>query len=454
MTLARLALAYRILRGEGAASLRDRTIERLAEAARRRSFRRTRRPAASGGGAAMDDFPVVNYLATQPGPWLGGVQIQLMARLEAESSRRPVALLYADGPADGYRLEMRRGGRRWREEWPGTGTVAATSLADDGLAAAIAGALSITGARALHVEGLSGVPLATLLDLAADLPVVLSLHDFAAFCPRPNLLEMPHERFCEYSRDPRRCARCLAATWPVEEGFQEERRKIAARLLAAARALVFPSRFLRRAYAELFPGLDPARQTVIPPGHPDPPRPARARRAAPPWRIGFVGGARAVKGVEVLRQVIAAMTDRPIRWTVFGGGDPAAGAELRRLPGVEVRGTYRSGRLPGLLERRGIDVGLLLSPVPETYGLALDELAAAGVPAVAFDLGALGERSRELGAGPLVDPREGAAGVVRALDELLGRTPPRPLAPPRTADAARRTLELYAACLPSAPQRM
>jgi glycosyltransferase involved in cell wall biosynthesis len=305
------------------------------------------------------------------------------------------------------------------------------------------------------VEGLAGVPLATLLELAeTDLPIILSLHDFAAFCPRPNLLETPHDVFCGYSRDRGRCARCLYATWPVEEGFQEERRRVAARLLKAARALVFPSSFLRRTYNRLFPGLDPARQAVIPPGVPQPPRPPRPGRDGGELHVGFVGGARTVKGLEVLRQVIASTADRPIRWTVFGGGDPAAGTALRRLPRVEVRGYYRHGRLPRLLERREVDVGLLLSAVPETYSLALDELAAAGVPTIAFERGALGERSRELRAGPLVDPTEGAAGVVRKLDAIGGSPPPPPLPPPRTADAARAMLSLYAEVSPATPQRM
>jgi glycosyltransferase involved in cell wall biosynthesis len=451
LSAARLALAWRVLRGEGAAAVRDRVLDRLAEARRRRGYRLLRRHPASTTASPgrvhrpAPGFPVLNLLATPPAPWLGGVQVQLGERLAAESSRRPVALLYPDRARRGVRLEMRRAGRRWREEWPARSSVAATTLADDELADAIAGALAVTGARALHVEGLAGLPLATLLDLAHDgLPLVLSLHDFAAFCPRPNLLEAPHGAFCEYSRNRRRCARCLAVDWPVAAGFQEARRELAARLLAAARLLVFPSEFLRRTYGELFPGLDPSRQAVVAPGRPAPPRPPRRGRRGGPLRVAVVGGARAVKGLAVLRQVIAATAGRPLRWIVFGGGEPAAAAALRRMPGVEVRGYYRSGRLPRLLERHEVDVGLLLSPAPETYGLALDELAAAGVPTVAFDLGALGERSRQLAAGRLVDPRDGAAGVVRALDEIRDHPPPRPLPPPRTADAARRMLALYA----------
>lgn len=461
MIAARAALAWRILRGEGPPAVLDRALERLFEARRRRSYPLRRRHAAGGGGAAVEaapasarDAPVLNYLATPPDPWLGGLQVQLMARLQAESSHRPVALLYADRSPSAYRLEIRRQGRRWREEWSATRRPPAAALVDEGLARVVSGALSVTGARVLHVEGLAGVPLATLLALAeSGLPIILSLHDFAAFCPRPNLLEAPHDVFCGYSRERGRCARCLAVTWPVGEGFQEERRAVAARLLRAARALVFPSGFLRRTYNRLFPGLDPARQTVIPPGYPEIPRPRRSARDDGELHVGFVGGARTVKGLAVLRQVIASTADRPFRWTVFGGGDPAAGAELRRLPRVEVRGYYRRGRLPRLLERREVDIGLLLSAVPETYSLALDELAAAGIPTIAFERGALGERSRELRAGLLVDPSEGAAGVVRKLEEVSRSSPPPPLPPPCTSDAARAVLSLYAETTPPTAQR-
>ena len=65
-----------------------------------------------------------------------------------------------------------------------------------------------------------------------------------------------------------------------------------------------------------------------------------------------------------------------------------------------MRGYYRAGSLPGLLRRESVDLALLLSIWPESYGITLDECRAAGVPVVAFDHGAMGERLRWEGGPP------------------------------------------------------
>src|SRR5215203_4052654 len=137
------------------------------------------------------------------------------------------------------------------------------SLTYEGFEKAVRSAVELLGASALHVEGLAGLPLDSLLRFR-DLDLTLALHDFAAFCPRPHLLEHPYLRFCWYSRDLARCGSCLRQDWPVEDAYQAERRAIAAELLASA-SLIFPSDFLRRTYAELFPGLPPERQRIIAP---------------------------------------------------------------------------------------------------------------------------------------------------------------------------------------------
>ncbi|HEX6862367.1 MAG TPA: glycosyltransferase, partial [Thermoanaerobaculia bacterium] len=120
-------------------------------------------------------------------------------------------------------------------------------------------------------------------------------------------------------------------------------------------------------------------------------------------------GVQAHKGALVFEEV-AKRVD--LRWTVYGGGDPELLTRLRRLPKTRVRGYYRAGTLPRLLRRDGVDLALLLSIVPESYSLVLDECAAADVPVIAFRLGAVGDR---LTSGRLVPLEEGAEGIVRAL---------------------------------------
>jgi len=370
-----MRVAWRVLRTEGILAVRDRTLDRIAEARRRRSFS----PAPPGW--QPKPVRVLTISATPPAPRLGGVQAHLLRSLKDDT-----ALLYP---------EM----ERWRLEVQGR------SLTYEGFEKAVRSAVELLGASALHVEGLAGLPLDSLLRFR-DLDLTLALHDFAAFCPRPHLLEHPYLRFCWYSRDLARCGSCLRQDWPVEDAYQAERRAIAAELLASA-SLIFPSDFLRRTYAELFPGLPPERQRIIAPTSGIAPLPPR--EPGPIRHVALVGGVQAHKGALVFEEVARKIN---LRWTVYGGGDPELLIRLRRLPRVRVRGYYRHGTLPRLLRRDRVDLALLLSIVPESYSLVLDECTAAGVPVIAFDLGAVRDR---LTSGKLVPLEEGAEGIARAL---------------------------------------
>jgi glycosyltransferase involved in cell wall biosynthesis len=483
-------ILWRVVRAEGMAAAVDRLRARLAESRRRRSFRPAAAPPPGFTSA------ILNLAAAAPAPRLGGVQAQLLWRLEAEAARRPVALLYPEDRAGGrgYRLELQSGHERRALYLPSAPRAAAaepqagTALADPELERAVAWAAAHCGATLLQVEGLAGMPLGSLQRLRqAGLRLVLAVHDFAAFCPRPHLLESlpppapPH--FCHYSRDALRCARCLGRDVAgLAPGYQALRRELARRLLASADAVVYPSTFLARTHDELFGGAGSAAGRVIAPaGSPallrsrpashsagPPPSP---RWPQPPRHIAWVGAVQVHKGALVFEAAVQRLTaaGRRLRLTVYGGGDAAILTRWRRLPGLRVRGYYRAGSLPALLRRDGVDLALLLSIVPESYGLTLDECAAAAVPVVAFDHGALAERIAAERSGLLLaasladDPAAAGAALAALLADLLdGRleVPPPPIPPPPSASphlpaavtAAGAWIELYRALGELGPQ--
>lgn len=455
----RLSVIWRVLRAEGPAAVAARFGDRRAEARRRRSFRPAMAP--PGGFSCA----VLNLATAEPAPRLGGAQAQLLWRLEAEAELRPVALLYPEPPAagGGYRLELQAGGDRRALRLPAEGQAGrprpVTALADPGLERAVLWAASLCGATALQIEGLAGMPLESLLRLRqSGLRLILAIYDFAAFCARPHLLEVPEPpaapRFCHYSRDAARCASCLGRDVPgLPPGYQERRRELAHQLLAAAGAIVYPSSFLARTYDELFAGAGRAAARVIAPAAPPAPGlPSRGPetvplpRAEPPRHIAWVGAVQPHKGALVFEAAVRrlATAGRSPRLSAYGGGDAEILARWRRLPGLRVRGYYRAASLPRLLRRDGVDLALLLSVVPESYGLTFDECAAAGVPVVAFDLGAPAERIAAQGSGLLLaapaadDPETAGAALVILLADLLdGRvaTPP-PLPSSQTAPPA------------------
>jgi glycosyltransferase involved in cell wall biosynthesis len=173
---------------------------------------------------------------------------------------------------------------------------------------------------------------------------------------------------------------------------------------------------------------------------PEPPPPGPIRH------IGYVGAVHAHKGALVFEQVVRELASSPgLRFTVFGGGDPVLLARLRQLRRVKVRGYYGAGSLPGLLRRERVDLALLLSIWPESYGITLDECRAAGVPVVAFDHGAIAERMARDGGGLLVAVERGAAGVALAVGAIASARPARAhTETPTPAGAAAAFRTLYA----------
>jgi glycosyltransferase involved in cell wall biosynthesis len=450
-----LHTAGRVLRAEGLTALRERISDRVRETLRRRSFRAVEHRL---GAAGLPAIPVLNLLPTAPTPRLGGMQAQLLLRIESEAERRPVALLYPED--ERYRLEVTAAGRRLALGIEGGPPPTPVALRDAPFERAVARAAAEVGARALHVEGLASIPLGSLAELhRSGLALVLSVHDFSLFCPRPHLLERPQLRFCHYSRDRERCARCLAQDWPVDLRFQDGRREIARQLLLAAAAVVYPSEFLRDRHLELFPGLPRERQRIIEPavaepavaepavaaGPGGPPRPAGAVR-----HVAYIGQVQPHKGALIFEGVVERLPPGSypdLRFSAFGGGDAELLHRLRRLPSVRVHGYYRSGSLVDRLRRTQVDLALLLSIVPESYSLALSECLAAGVPVIAFDHGAIAERIRRHGGGLLVAPDAGAEGIaplVAALAEGRQAPPAVPAAVgPAPADAVAAFQALY-----------
>jgi glycosyltransferase involved in cell wall biosynthesis len=410
--------ALRVLRGEGARAVVDRALDRLDE------WRDARRPPTAAPGA-LGRAEVLDVLAMPAVARLGGVPLQLRDRLRHESRQRDSVLLSPDGA--GFRLEHRAGDARRVLAWPAA-RVDTPALEDRAFEDAVARGLGESGARVLHFEGVADVPPSSAVRAsAAAARLVVSVHDFAPFCPRPHLWEATAARFCGFSTDEGRCHACLARDFELPRGFERAWRTAMAALLARADALVFPSEELQGAWRALLPSLDPARQHVIAPGV-EPvsvrPRPAGGvvRHAA------LVGAATAPKGALLLPGIARAVAD-VLRVSALGGGKLSVLQALRAEPGIDVRGYYRAGTLPLLLRERAVDVALLLSLVPESHGLTLDECWRAGVPVIAFDHGAVAGRVRRHGGGVLVPLAEGAVGVAAVLRALVSGARPVPTVP-------------------------
>jgi glycosyltransferase involved in cell wall biosynthesis len=409
-----------VIRGEGIASAIRRAQERIGDAAQAAALR------LRGAFAGDVEVPILNVAASGTSLRLGGLQAQLVARLDAERAFRSVALV-----SPGV-LDLSRPARHTRRVSPD-------------IDAAIRDAIKITAARTIHFEGMHGVPFEAALRLIDDgFDLVVSVHDFSLFCARPHLIEEPIGTFCFYSEDFDRCHRCLSQTREVPRNEQRDRRALARQILAAAKRVIFPSRFLFDQHRQLF-SLPDLAGVVIEPGVAGSAgvSPAvLARIKSGRHAIAYAGSVKRHKGAHMMAE-LARRTGAALH--IFGGGDEDLLRELRSLPNVTVHGYYRGGELPSLLRRH--DVGLVIVPSiwPEAHCLVISEAWLAGVAVVAFDLGAQAERIRAHGGGWLAPLDSGVDGLAAIVEQWLvgdiSAMPPSNIASP--LGAARAHLELY-----------
>lgn len=317
---------------------------------------------------------LVNLLTMPAEARLGGVPVQWLSRLRHERGLRDVVAWSAGTLTAGPRA------------WP-------------------VDVEALRAVRALVIEG----PFADLPPLADDVQMVLAIHDFSFISSRTHELVI----------DPVR----LAVTGP---------------LLERARAVIFPSMFLRDSYLGVLPELA---AHVIEPGI-DVTR--QLSRPTIRKRIAFCGSVKPHKGGALLPELMRATP--AAEWHLFGGGDVDLLRAARAASNARVHGYYRAGSLPRLLARNEIGLAVLPSVVPESFSLTLSECWSAGVPVVAFDDGAIAARIRAHGGGFLVPLDAGADGLAAAVRAWQsGATVTMPSHVPTAQEAAASHGALYRA---------
>lgn len=404
------ALVLRLLRDEGLRAVRDRVNDRREERNRLRGLETL---TVRDGRLSIDvePPPVLNVSPTPPSPKRGGAQIQMLDRLAEERNLRTVALAYP------------RDGGWWMEVWTGSCSGIIALGAASAPASLIARGAGLVGSGIVHIENLSGLPLSLVPGLEElGLPTVLSVHDFTLFCRKPHLIERATGEFCGYSRDMARCNLCLRDIDPEQRHSQAGYQRDGVAAFESATVVIFPSDFLRRQHGTLFPGCREAHSdAVIAPAtsRPVPPEIQPHRRP----HIAFVGGPHLHKGGALIAPTMGQILNHNPKAVgfIYGNGDSQLARQLRRTKGIRVRGYYGQGRLPSLLLRDRIAVAVLPSIWPEAYGLVVDECLSVGVPVIAFDHGAIGDRLGQIKLGSLVPLSRGADGLADSVVACLSR---------------------------------
>lgn len=247
----------------------------------------------------------------------------------------------------------------------------------------------------VHIQHLMGLPLAILDRLhSAELPTVVTLHDYWWVCANAQLLTNYDAGICAGPRAYLNCTRCAVARggpalWPAAPvlwaslGWRGRRLRQG---LHAADLLVTPTHFTAAWHTSH--GAPQERMRVRPWGVDLPPV-QRTRRTELPLHFAVIGGLAWQKGVHVAIDAATQMADS-VRLTVAGVGDDAAYvADLQRRAGSNVTLVGRVDRAAVAALLAEVDAVLVPSLWYESYSLALHEAWAAGVPVLASDLGVM-----------------------------------------------------------------
>ncbi len=254
--------------------------------------------------------------------------------------------------------------------------------------------------------------------IAADLaiPTVISFHDFYLSCPTVHLLDN-EDRFCAGQCTPGQ-GRCrLPNEWlaqapePLKHGWVYAWRDHVRPLLERADALVTTTASARDVYLNSFPRLEDRHFEVIEHGRnlddvdigsPGPVPGGTVRILVP-------GNLDVHKGAHLIRALAALDEDGRLEFHLLG-------RVKKRFRDLGVyHGTYERENLAERVAEIAPSFVGLFSVCGETYSHTLTEAWSCGLPVIASNLGAIGERVRRHGRGWVIDVNDPVATYERIL---------------------------------------
>lgn len=246
-----------------------------------------------------------------------------------------------------------------------------------------------------------------------QIPIITTLHDYYTLCPQIKMMDA-RGRLCA-GRNDTDCKACLHQKEGIYQGLDYRAiwRGEQQKALGFSEKIIFPSNSARQIVERYEPDIHP--KTMVIPHGVARMEPISAGNAAQ-LHVAFIGGISREKGEHIAVRLIK-NGPPDAHWHLFGtwGYNELSMTDRKNYTKT---GLYEREELAGLMEAHQIDLVCILPVWAETYCYTLSEAVMCGVPVIATDIGALGERVREMDCGWLV-PVENAYEETLALINKL-----------------------------------
>jgi len=284
------------------------------------------------------------------------------------------------------------------------GTIPALENVKIGSGSLISGIFLALNVKHVHVHSLVDFPGSfgtTLTKILADIDIKydVTFHDYAAICPRINLIDNSGQ-YCG-EPVPSACNMCIQKLRKIDLSTDIDLwRKRYEYLLKHARLKFVPSKDtgdrLKKYFREITFTVRPHAVQKL-------------KLISPPTvstdnilRIGILGALGPHKGSKILLDCANDAVKRglKIQFKVYGFSDNQL--ELEKLPNVSLTGPYQDDEIYNLLKKEEIDLCWFPAVWPETFSYTLSIAINAGLYPVCFDFGAIAERIKQIGWGAVM----------------------------------------------------
>ncbi|MBC7459083.1 MAG: glycosyltransferase, partial [Bdellovibrionaceae bacterium] len=288
--------------------------------------------------------------------------------------------------------------------------------------------ISLTPSNEIIINSIYGYPgiaesIDHILKLKETLRATLEIkvHDFYAVCSSPHLADYTR-KYCGVPNDHKVCKNCLSKnkdwyhSWYPRSEIPtsiDSWRKPFKLLLQRCDSITFFNESSIEIMKKAF-DVDESKIHVVP-HNTDYTQDFKPLKVVGDLHIGLIGTLSHIKGgyvVESLYQhIVQEKLNIPI--TVIGS------SVVDTSSGVEVVGNYETKDIPRIIEKKGVNVILMPSIVPETFSYTISEAMALNLPIVCFDLGAQSDRVRKYSLGSVISLNSSPAEIISAAKRVL-----------------------------------